>query len=133
MGTNMNYIAGALIANAVVWIGAALIPLPADASELFLTYITAYFIISMVGGAIGGYMVARKTLEISPLRLGLVLGAMSYAILAVANWFMGVRAWVDSSALIGFSAGFAVGIRMIELRRIGQRKVNRPTARSPKP
>jgi len=132
MGTNANYLAGALIANAIVWIGAALIPFPADASETFLTYITAYFIISMVGGAFGGYMVSRKILEISPLRLGLVLGAMSYVILAVANWLMGVRAWVDSSALIGFSAGFAVGIRIIELRRIEKRKVSMPAARSQK-
>jgi peptidoglycan/LPS O-acetylase OafA/YrhL len=116
MGTKANYLAGSLVANAIVWIGTALIPF--DMTDMLISYITAYFIMSIIGGALGGYLVARRSQAFSPLRLGVVLGALSYAILALSNIFLGVKAWIDSPALIGFTAGFTIGARMIDLRRI---------------
>jgi hypothetical protein len=121
MGTKANYLAGALIANAIVWIGTSLISLiPLKITDIWISLITAYFIISVIGGVLGGYLVARRTRVVSPLRLGVVLGAISYAILAVINTILRVEAWVDSPALIGFITGFAIGSRIIELNRIKQ-------------
>jgi hypothetical protein len=47
---------------------------------------------------------------------------MSYAILAIVNFIISVKAWVDSPAIIGFTAGFAIGARIVDLRRIEQLK-----------
>jgi hypothetical protein len=115
MGTKANYLAGSLVANAIVWIGTILNPY--DKKDMLISYITVYFIVSIIGGALGGYLVARRSLAFSSLRLGVVLGALSYAILAISDIFLGVEAWIDSLALIGFAAGFTIGARMIELRR----------------
>jgi peptidoglycan/LPS O-acetylase OafA/YrhL len=116
MGTKTNYLAGALVANAIVWIVSALIP--KEPTDMWISFITAYFILSMIGGALGGYLVARRTQRFTPIRLGVVLGALSYAILAAVNLILGVEAWIDSAAIIGFTAGFAIGARLIELRRL---------------
>ena len=118
MGTKANYLAGALVANSIVWVMSALIP--KGPTDMWISLITAYFIVSVVGGALGGYLVARRSQRLSPLRLGVVLGALSYAILAVVNFILGIETWIDSAAIIGFTVGFAVGARIIELRRLKQ-------------
>ena len=118
MGTKANYLAGALVANSIVWVMSALIP--KGPIDMWISLITAYFVVSVMGGALGGYLVARRSQMLSPLRLGVVLGALSYAILAVVNLILGIETWIDSAAIIGFTAGFAIGARIIELRRIKQ-------------
>jgi peptidoglycan/LPS O-acetylase OafA/YrhL len=133
MGIKANYLAGALIANAIVWIGTVLIPmLPLNNTDTWISLITAYFIISVIGGVLGGYLVARKTKTFAPLRLAVVLGAISYAILAVINSIRGVEPWVDSSALIGFITGFAIGSRVTELNRLKQQTLKKQRAESKK-
>ena len=130
MGTKVNYLAGALVANSIVWIISALVP--KELTDMWISFITAYFIVSVMGGALGGYLVARRTQRFSPIRLGVVLGALSYAILAVINLILGIETWIDSAALIGFTTGFAIGARIIELRRLKQPTPGKETRRSKK-
>jgi len=125
MGTKANYLAGALVANSIVWIVSALIPIaPMD---MLISFIMAYLVVSVIGGALGGYLVARRSQRVSTIRLGVVLGALSYVILAIVNLILGIEAWIDSAAIIGFTIGFAVGARIIELRRLKQQTIHRET------
>jgi len=119
MREKANYVAGALVANSLVWVASAF--LPQNLGEWWVSTVTFYLILSVLGGALGGYLVARRTLKFTPLRLGVVAGALSYAILAVVNTILGVESIVDSVTLIGFTAGFAIGARVIELRRLARK------------
>lgn len=119
MGEKANYLVGAIVANSPAWIVSAL--LPQNISDWWISTITVYLIVSVLGGALGGYLIARSIIKPSPLRLGIVCGALSYGILAIVDAILRVEPMIDSVALIGFTVGFAIGARIIELKRLGRR------------
>lgn len=110
-----NYAAGIVTAAAPAWIFSALVlTAPLDDTVALLTL---SFLVAAAGGALGGFLSARHRFE-KPLRMAVFSGIGSYALLAVADWLMRVSPIYDMGAIVGFPVGFAIGSRVIELRRI---------------
>ncbi len=109
-----DYAAGIVTAAAPAWMFSALVlTTPLDDAVALLTL---SFIVTAAGGALGGFLSARHRFE-KPLRMAAFSGIGSYALLAIANWMMRINSIYDMAAIVGFPVGFAIGSRIIELRR----------------
>ena len=114
--TLKEYAAGALLANAPIWILSAI--LPAEWSQQFVIRAGLInYIITMAGGASAGYLIARKTGQ-NYIRAGLPTGFFSYSLYAIFMSITGVKGGFieDVPALFGFFIGAAVGARFWEMR-----------------
>ena len=111
-----DYAAGALLANAPVWILSALLPSEWSQQSVVLAALFNY-LTAMAGGASAGYLIARKTGQ-SYLKAGLQTGFFSYSLYAVSMSLIGVKGGFieDVPALFGFFIGGAVGARYWERR-----------------
>jgi len=49
--------------------------------------------------------------------MAVFFGLGSYVLLAVVDWLLSIASIYDMSTVIGFPVGFAIGGRVIELRR----------------
>lgn len=109
-----EYAAGALLANAPIWILSALLPPEWSKQSVVLAALFNY-LMAMAGGASAGYLIARKTGQ-SYLRAGLPTGFFSYSLYAVSMSLIGVKGGFieDVPALFGFFIGGAVGARYWE-------------------
>ena len=111
-----EYAAGALLANAPIWILSAI--LPPDWSQQFVIRAGLMnYIITMAGGASAGYLIARKTGQ-NYIRAGLPTGFFSYSLYAIFMSIIGVKGGFieDVPALFGFFIGAAVGAKFWEMR-----------------
>lgn len=111
-----EYAAGALLANAPIWILSAI--LPPDWSQQFVIRAGLMnYIITMAGGASAGYLIARKTGQ-NYIRAGLPTGFFSYSLYAIFMSIIGVKGGFieDVPALFGFFIGAAVGAKFWEKR-----------------
>lgn len=111
-----EYAAGALLANAPIWILSAL--LPSEWSQQSVALVALFnYLTTMVGGASAGYLIARKTGQ-DYLKAGLPTGFFSYSLYAISMSLIGVRGGFieDVPALFGFFIGGAVGARYWERR-----------------
>ncbi len=113
--TLKDYIAGIVLAAAPSWIFSVLV-LTNPIEDTFNLILICFFI-TAGGGVFAGYLSARHSFE-SPLRMAVFSGIGSYALLAIVNWMMRVNPVYDMGAILGFPIGFAVGSRLIELKRI---------------
>lgn len=103
-----------MIAAAPSWIFSALV-LTTPIEDTFNLILLCFFI-TAGGGVLAGYLSARHSFE-SPLRMAVFSGIGSYALLAIVNWLMRVNPIYDMGAILGFPIGFAVGSRLIELKK----------------
>ena len=104
-----------MLAAAPSWIFSVLV-LTNPIEDTFNLILICFFI-TAGGGVFAGYLSARHNFE-SPLRMAVFSGIGSYALLAIVNWMMRVNPVYDMGAILGFPIGFAVGSRLIELKRI---------------
>ncbi len=109
-----DYAAGALLANAPMWIISSVLPSEWSRQSVVLVGLLNY-LIAMAGGASAGYLIARKTGQ-SYLKAGLPTGFFSYSLYAVSMSLIGVKGGFieDVPALFGFFIGGAVGARYWE-------------------
>ena len=110
-----DYAAGAFLAVAPLWILLAILPTGWSEESLVTHALITYFI-SMAGGLLTGYLIARKTGQ-NYLRAGLPTGLFAYSLYAVSMIFFGVRGGLfeDVPPLFGFLIGGAVGARLREM------------------
>ena len=109
-----EYAAGALLANAPIWLLSAFLPDRwFEESPIFLALLI-YFI-TMAGGTWAGYLISRKTGQ-GYLKAGLPTGLFSYSLYALFMTITGVRGGIieDIPPLIGFVVGGATGSRYWE-------------------
>ena len=109
-----EYAAGALLANAPIWLLSAVLPDRwFEKYNIFLALFT-YFI-TMAGGTWAGYLISRKTGQ-GYLRAGIPTGLFSYSLYAIFMTITGVRGGIleDVPSLIGFVIGGAAGARYRE-------------------
>jgi ABC-type glucose/galactose transport system permease subunit len=112
-----DFAAGALLANGPMWIMSLFMPTLAEAS--LARTILLVLPISVVCGAVSGYMIARRT-ETNKVRAGLTTGFFSYALYAGSLLIVGARSSMalDASALTGLVLGGAIGTRLNELKKL---------------
>jgi hypothetical protein len=103
-----------MTAAAPAWILSALVL--ATSEDITFGLITLYFLIATTGGALSGYLVARRSFQ-APLRMAVFFGLGSYGLLAVVDWLLSIASVYDMSTVIGFPVGFAIGSRVVELRQ----------------
>jgi len=115
--TLKDYVAGAILANAPMWILTyALLKF-----ELRKSPFTSAIILNlstMACGALAGSLVARKT-GLDARRVGIVVGVLSYIFFALFLTLIGFRGEMieETSSLTGFFIGSAIGSKLWENRR----------------
>lgn len=111
-----DYLAGSLVANSPAWLLSLISPyLIATMGEIFMVLIL--FFITMAGGVLAGYLVARSV-QSEQVKTGLSTGLFSYALYALFLTITGFRGGplVDIPSITGFVIGGAVGARLCEIR-----------------
>lgn len=111
-----EYAAGALLANAPIWLLSAVLPHKWFENYSIFLSLLVYFI-TMSGGVWAGYLIARKTGQ-GYLRSGIPTGLFSYSLYALFMIITGVRGGVleDLPPLLGFVLGGVAGVRYWEIK-----------------
>jgi len=110
-----NYIAGAMLSNSPIWIFIALIP-HRWFNEVTFFILLILYLISMSGGALSGYLIARKTKERYS-KTGIILGIFAYCLYAISMTILGITGGVlELPPFIGFVIGGAIGARYYEVK-----------------
>ena len=111
-----EYAAGALLANAPIWLLSAVLPHRWFENYSIFLALLVYFI-TMSGGVWAGYLIARKTGQ-GYLRAGIPTGLFSYSLYALFMIITGVRGGIleDLPPLMGFVLGGVAGVRYWEIK-----------------
>ena len=111
-----EYAAGALLANAPIWLLSAVLPHRWFENYSIFLALLVYFI-TMSGGVWAGYLIARKTGQ-GYLRAGIPTGLFSYSLYALFMIITGVRGGIleDVPPLLGFVLGGVAGVRYWEIK-----------------
>lgn len=111
-----EYAAGALLANAPIWLLSAVLPHKWFENYSIFLALLVYFI-TMSGGVWAGYLIARKTGQ-GYLRAGIPTGLFSYSLYALFMIITGVRGGIleDVPPLLGFVLGGVAGVRYWEIK-----------------
>lgn len=116
------YVEIAFIANIPVWILSYINDSLGNASEIWYMIASFYLFTSVIGGAYGGYILCSRLNTFNLFNIVVQMGALSYSILTIVNILIGFETWMDGIAIPGFLAGYAIGSRIIELRRLEKKK-----------
>mgnify|MGYP001050958183 CR=1 FL=1 len=106
-----DYVAGSLVSNCPVWLLSLMIQYLRAVIGEILTVLLLFFI-TMVGGILAGYLVAKRT-KYEHVKTGLSIGLFSYILYAVFLTITGFRGGLeDIPAITGFVIGGATGTRL---------------------
>jgi len=117
-----EYFSGALLANVLIFLLSAFGPITFFGESIIQVALATY-VLTMVGGAWAGFLVARKTGQ-NYVKVGFPIGLISYCFYGIFITLMGVKGGFieDFAPLFGFLVGGAMGARYWEIRVLNAKK-----------